>query len=537
MTDSDETTIGVSRGAMTRAPGSHPAKVGRTTSSVIALAPIAVIVVVGAALRISQLHQSLVADELWSYVGATQSSLGHVIDWVRSDQEITPPLFTVLAWISAKAGDPTVLIRLPSLLGGIAVIPLIYALGLRTVGRRAAYIAATLAALSPYLAWYSVEARAYSLTIVLVAASTLLLLIAIDRGPWAWWAAYAGLSCAAMYAHYTAVYVLLAQLAWALWRHPEVRRRVVVANLVAALAYLPWLPGVREDFQSPTQHTIGALVPFDLHNIIDFTARFALGHPAIGLHDFLGTWPEVVLALGMAVAVVGLGIAWLGGRKRPTGPREGSEAISLVVMLAVAAPIGVAMASLIGEPMYLPRNLATSWPGLALALGALLSAGLPVFRVVATTLVVGVFAYCAIRTTEPPLQRPALRSAAAFIDKKAGPKDVVLDVAIFGVGGTNGNPLRPPALALDINFNEPHDSIDYLSPSDAQRALRAAAGRRLALAGHPFFVDGVRNTLGLTDSVPLAQRTFQGLVPITAEIFAIPPARLQRGREPAGRGG
>jgi 4-amino-4-deoxy-L-arabinose transferase-like glycosyltransferase len=523
MTDSDETIIGVGREPMARAPGSFPAEVGRPTSSVIALAPIAIIVVVGAALRISQLDQSLFGDELWTYVGATRSSLGQVIDWVRSDQEITPPLFTVLAWISAKAGDPTVLIRLPSLLAGIAVIPLIFALGLRTVGRRAAYIAATLAALSPYLAFSSIQARGYSLVLALVAASTLSLLIAIDRGRWGWWAAYAGLCCAAMYTHYTAVYVLLAQLAWALWCHPEARRRILVANLGAALAYLPWLPGVREDFQSPTQHTIGALAPFDLHNGIDFTARFALGHPGIGLHDLLGTWLEVLLALGMAVAVVGLGLTWLGRRKQATDLGEGSRTISLVVMLALAAPIGVAVTSLIGNDIYLPDNLVTSWAGLALALGALLAAGPPAFRAVATTLVVVVFAYGAIRTTDASLQRPDIKSAAEFIDKKTGPKDVVLDVAIFGVGGTNGIPLQPPALALDINFNESHDSIDYLSPSDGPRALRAAAGRRLALAGNPFFVAGVRNTLGLTDSVPLAQRTFQGALPITTEIFAIPP--------------
>ena len=246
--------------------------------------------------------------------------------------------------------------------------------------------------------------------------------------------------------------------------------------------------------------------------------------PALGSTHFLGTWLEVLLALGMAVAVVGLGLAWLGRRKQAMDLREEPRAISLVVMLAVAAPVGVAVTSLIGHDIYLPDNLATSWPGWALVLGALLAAGPPVFRVVATTLVVGVFAYGAIRTTEPSLQRPAVKSAAEFIDKKTGPKDVVLDVEILGVGGTNGIPLQPPALTLDINFNESHDSIDYLSPSDAQRALRAAEGRRLALAGIPFFVAGVRKTLGLTDSVPLAQRTFQGSFPITAEIFAIPPA-------------
>jgi hypothetical protein len=515
MTGPDETAVGVARDEVIREPASSPGEVGRATSVAIALVPLAIIVAIGAALRISQLHQSLAADELWTYVGATKSNLGQVIDWVRSDQEITPPLFTVLAWLSAKAGDPTVLVRLPSLLAGIALIPLTYALGLRTVGRRAAYLAATLVALSPFLAFQSIEARGYSLAVALAAGSTLTLLIAIERGRWGWWAGYAAFSCTAMYAHYTAAYILLGQLAWVLWRHPEARRRVVVANLAAAIAYLPWLPGLRDDFQSPTQNTIGNLVPFDLQNIIDFTARFSFGHPGAGLHEFLGTWPEVVLFLGLGIAVVGLALARSDGRRGTSAPREGPEATSLVLILALAAPIGVALVSLIGDNQFLPRNLATSWPGFALALAALLSAGLVVFRAVATALVVGVFAYGAIRTTEPPFQRQQFRSAAEFIEEKTGPKDVVLDLQIFGVG-------QPPGRSLPINFDEPHHYIEFRSPSDSRQALREAAGRRLVIAGQPLFVEGTRKALGLSDSVPLAQRTYQGFIPMSAEIFAIP---------------
>ena len=76
---------------------------------------------------------------------------------------------------------------------------LVYALARLLFDRRAALIAAAFAALSPTLAFFSVEARAYGLAIALVAASTLAMLLAADQGRsrW-WWVAYAGLSAAAI---------------------------------------------------------------------------------------------------------------------------------------------------------------------------------------------------------------------------------------------------------------------------------------------------------------------------------------------------
>ncbi|MEK6326934.1 MAG: glycosyltransferase family 39 protein [Actinomycetota bacterium] len=502
----------------------HPAGAqrARATSTTIALAPLAAIVILGAALRISQLHQSLFADELWSYVGATRSSFDQVIDYVRTDQEITPPLYTVLAWLSAKAGDPTVMIRLPSLLGGIVTIPLTYALGLRTLGSRgAACLGAALVALSPFLLWYSVEARAYGLTIALVVASTLSLLIAIDRGRWRWWAAYAGLSCAAMYAHYTAVFVLLAQLAWALWFHPEVRRQAIAANLAAASAFLPWLSGLVDDLESPSQHIYGTLAQFNLDSFTNSTVRFAFSQP-LG-PKFSSTWPKVALVCGFAVAIAGAFLSWRAAAQRDPRSRRRVESLSLVVMLALAAPVGVAAWSLIGNDLYLPRNLVTSWPGLAVGMAALLTAGPLIPRTVAIVLVVGAFAYGAIRTTGPNLQRPGFREAAAFIDEKARAPDLVLDINPLFLRRTHKGPPQPPALTLDINFEEAHNAIDYLNRADGRRALRAAAGRRLVLAGNPVFVLPVRDTLGLRDVTPVAQRSYQGILPMTVEVFAIPP--------------
>jgi len=144
----------------------------------------------------------------------------------------------------------------------------------------------------------------------------------------------------------------------------------------------------------------------------------------------------------------------------------------------------------------------------------------------AITLVVGAFAYGAFRTTEAEVERPGLRDVAAFIDSQAGPEDVVLDAtqAGIGIGGIDGAPLLPPARALDINFDSPHRAIDALRPSDSQRALEAAAGRRLVLAGNPFFLVAIRQSVGLADAAPVAEFSRPGMFPMAAQVFAVPAA-------------
>ena len=74
--------------------------------------------------------------------------------------EITPPLSFLLTWLTTRLGESPELVRLPALVAGIAAIPLVYLLGVLTVGRRAALLGATLTALSPFMIFYSAEARA-----------------------------------------------------------------------------------------------------------------------------------------------------------------------------------------------------------------------------------------------------------------------------------------------------------------------------------------------------------------------------------------
>jgi hypothetical protein len=79
------------------------------------------------ALRLPGFDQSFYGDELFTYDVATRPGLGGVIDGLQSGMEVDPPLFHVLAWLSAKLADPVPWLRLPSLVAGVATVPLVYA--------------------------------------------------------------------------------------------------------------------------------------------------------------------------------------------------------------------------------------------------------------------------------------------------------------------------------------------------------------------------------------------------------------------------
>ena len=223
---------------------------------------VAALTALGIALRLLVGHQSLFADELSTHYVVTGRGLGDAISVVHTDAEITPPLYFALAWLTTQLGGGAELLRAPSLLAGAAAIPLVWALGERTVGRRAALVATALTALSPFMVYYSAEARGYELMVVLVLLSTLTMLAAVDSGRARWWVLYGACTCAAVYTHYTSVFALAGQLLWLAWAHPEARRAAVLANAGAVVAFLPWLSGLKGDLESTTTDILSALQPF-----------------------------------------------------------------------------------------------------------------------------------------------------------------------------------------------------------------------------------------------------------------------------------
>ena len=192
-------------------------------------------------LRWSPLQVSLHDDELFLYAIVKDHSLGEVLSIVH-DTEKTPPLGFVLSWLFAHGDDLTIPLRIPSLVAGIASVPLVYLLGRRTVGRAAATVAAAWFAISPFQIYYATGARAYAEVAALVILATLALLLALEQRRLRWWALYVVAAVAAIYSHYIAALVLAPQAAWALWTHRETARDQLLANAAVVVAFLPWLP-------------------------------------------------------------------------------------------------------------------------------------------------------------------------------------------------------------------------------------------------------------------------------------------------------
>ena len=88
------------------------------------------------------------------------------------ESEATPPLFYALEWFAAQAfGTGEIGLRLLPALFGTAAIPFAYLAGRELASERTGVAAAALVAVNPLLVWYSQEARAYSLLVLLSAAA------------------------------------------------------------------------------------------------------------------------------------------------------------------------------------------------------------------------------------------------------------------------------------------------------------------------------------------------------------------------------
>lgn len=503
---------------------------------------VAALTVLGVAVRIAVAHQPLFADELSTYWIVTTHGLSGVVSTVHTDAEITPPLSFVLTWLTSRIGHAPELVRAPSLIAGTLSIPLVYLLGRRTVGRPAALVATALTAFSPFMIYYSAEARAYGLIMAFVLVSTLAMLVAVDTRRRRWWVVYAAASCAAVYTHYTCVFALAAQLLWLLWAHPEARRPAILANAGAVVGFLPWTTGLIADFTSPTSEILSALSPFTPHDIRLTLEHWAIGYPYVWvarLPEMPGT-PALVL-LGLAVI---LAVAAIAARLVRDAPRHTRIAVErrlvLVVAILLAAPVGEAIVSAVGTNLFGVRNLAASWPALALVLAALMVGAGPRLRAAATAMAVVAFALAAAKMLNDSYARPDYRAAAQFVDARARPGDVVVDAtAVLSPG---------PLSALDVALQRPHRIERAAAPAERDhpfgffdpivplgqaisRAVTAAGGHRVFLVGtvFPRRITGLEaRTRPLRAAFParyrrVAARRYPGMATTAVEVYAEQP--------------
>ena len=390
--------------------------------------------------------QSLFGDELFSHHIAAAGSLSDMFDRF-GETESTPPVFYVLAWLSAKLGDATVWVRLPSALAGAAAVAVVYLLGRRIGGTVAGLVAAALVAVLPFAIWFGVEARAYGLLLVLVPLSTLALLRGLDGGGTKWWVVYWAVTTLTLYTHYAAGLAVAVQVVWALVVARSHRPAIFAVNAAVLLAFLPWIPEVEESALGVSSAGL------TLETLLTEPLRVAFGTPAIDAVDVPGLLGLVLLAVADAVALV----AFLVMRERRSAADRAPirREYWLLAALIAGVPLLTYLYSAIDLSIYSPRNLITILPYLCVGAGLVIAA-LPrrALAPVATLLLAAAFVASGRMLADYP--RPDLRTAADLIERTAPPQTRVIE--------TLGSPApildQDLAVYLDDRYPLSHDLSD-----------------------------------------------------------------------------
>ncbi len=360
-----------------------------------------VLIVVGALLRFPTLaDQSFWRDEASSAL-ELNGGFGHMFASVRG-LEGMPPGYFVLAWLWTRVfGVGEAGLRSLSAVIGLATIGVAYALGCR-LSARAGWLAAALAATSPFLVWYAQEARPYALLSLLTATVTLCFVQALDgpaRRPLLLWGAAAA---GALLTHYFAVFLLVPQALVLLRRHGRRSLAGMVAPVVTGLALAPLLIAQhdnRVDWVSGTPLST---------RLADVAKHWASGE--------FGTPVDAAGALALVLLVAGVLLALARGRAAAAWAVAGTAVAALALPVLLAA---------VGQDYVLDRYLiAALVPLLALAAAGYAGRGRwgPAAGVALALLFV---AFTIDTAADGRLQREDWRAAAARLRAYGEPVTIV----------------------------------------------------------------------------------------------------------------
>jgi mannosyltransferase len=390
------------------------------------------IVALAAALRFTALDtQSFWLDEAFTRL-LVREHLGEMLDNLP-DSESTPPLYYALVWAWAKVfGSGEAGLRSLSALLGTATVPVAYLVGRELASRAAGLVLALLTAVSPFLVWYSQEARAYALAILLVALSLLLTVRAARdprRMPLSAWALTAA---AALLTHYFTLFVVIAEIVW-LYR-AGLRRTLVFAALPLVAVGFALLPLALDQSDNGGAQVGDESVASRLGDVPREFLVGQFGGPVRGL----GPLAAVLIAAGLVIAAA---------RLAPDVRRRALASIAV----GAAAVLGALVGSAVGFDFLTPRHLTVAWiplfAGAAVAFAATRATAAAGLALAAVFLVVTV----AVPLT-PRLQRDDWRSAAASLGDSHPDRAIVVspDVGFVPLDTYRPRVTAPPGSSFAI---------------------------------------------------------------------------------------
>jgi mannosyltransferase len=310
------------------------------------------LVFVAAVLRFSTLDlQSYSSDEGFTVWLVRQSPVAMVHGIART--ESTPPLYYGVAWVWSRLfGTGEVGLRSLSALVGTATVLVAYLAGARLLSRPAGLVAASLAAVSPFMVWYSQWARSYALFMLLATLSIYLYACLREDPRTALVLAWAAVCEASIWTHYFAVYLVATEALLLVLFVPRARRVVAAALLAIALASLPVAALAIHQQRSGNSAWIARL---PLRGRLSGAAEeFIFGQYQLAHERFVTALLVVVVVLLLA-----------GSRSRAITP--GLTEVALFGTGMVALPL---VAAALGKDYWLAKNVMPAWICAAMILAA-----------------------------------------------------------------------------------------------------------------------------------------------------------------------
>ena len=362
--------------------------------------PILLITAVGAFLRFYAIgRQGFWYDESYTVL-LVHSGPGEMLRLIPQ-LESTPPLYYSVAWVWARIfGFDEAGLKSLSALCGTITIPVAYLAARKLLANwRSAVIVAALVAFNPLLIWYSQEARAYSMLVLLSACTLLAFAYVLERPRPAAVAMWA-LACAlALLTHYYAAIIVVPEIAWLLYEHRHSRAlKVGIGAIVLVVAGLAPL-AIR---QSSNRSNKWIMHSSYLLRLRQFPALFLIG-PETHLR-------EVVKFVAFAMVAVGVVLLITRSRRRE---RQGA------LLPGALALGGFVLSAVVGHNTFLARNLLPVWlPAAMFIAGGFGAARAKLVGIAATVVLcaIGAFAVVSVDAT-PAFQRPNWKLVANAIGR------------------------------------------------------------------------------------------------------------------------
>ena len=428
------------------------------------LVVVGALTVVAAALRFSTLDvQSFWHDEAVTAHRIVQHSLFATIGKIPGS-ESTPPLYYVLAWLWTRAfGVSEVGLRSLSALIGTVTVPVAYlAARVLTPRREPAVATCALAAVSPVLVWYSQEARAYILLVLLGALSFLFFLRALrggERRDVVLWTVVSGL---ALCTHYFAVFAVLPEAAWLL--RSRVRGAWPAAGVLGVVGAALVPLAIHQRNQGHTSWISSIPLPTRTGDLLKEFLIGPSGSPAVALTILAGALVAAALVL----------LALRGGERE----RLDARPPLIVGGVAILLPLALALVTL---DYFFPRNLIAAWLPLAalVGLGCGPAGARRMGAAIAAALCCTLLAITISVNFNDRLQRPDWEAVAQVLGPLQGARAIIAPA-------TGDDPLEyyMPGVDRILRRHVDVSEIDFVGWPDAGRHAPHVRGFRLFSRQH-----------------------------------------------------